>query len=124
MLHRVYPMDPSPPILAVGPAELDYEYVKFGLQTWPLTNWALYAGLTLCVAWHAAEGLQIVWNTWYATKAGVWKDNAARRAITVLISVLPVLTGVLAISREPLMIFSYVAGRYEAAFRRLVLFRT
>lgn len=123
LLHRVYPSDPSPPILSLSPAELDYEYVKFGLQQWPLTNWVLYTGLTACVAWHATEGLQIIWNTWLAGNARIWKNSAKRRLITVAASVLPVFTGILVMSREPLMVFSGTADRYETAFRRLVMFR-
>lgn len=123
LLHRVLPSNPNPPVLAVSPSELDFEYVKFGLQTWLLTNWALYAGLTIAVVWHAAEGSRIIWNTWLAGKAGIWKKNATRHTATVLAAVVPVLTGVLAISKEPLMLFSSTAERYEAAFRQHFLFR-
>ncbi|KAI0818673.1 hypothetical protein BC629DRAFT_668471 [Irpex lacteus] len=90
LLHRVLPSNPNPPVLAVSPSELDFEYVKFGLQTWPLTNWALYAGLTIAVVWHAAEGSRIIWNTWLAGKAGIWKKNATRHTATVLAAVVPV----------------------------------
>jgi succinate dehydrogenase/fumarate reductase cytochrome b subunit len=123
LLHRIWPSDPNPPILAVSPAELDYEYVKFGLQQWPVINWTMYVGLTLCVVWHAAEGSRIIWNTWMAEKTSIWKKNAKKHAITVFAVVLPVVTGLLAMAREPLMVFSSTAQRYEAAFRQHFLFR-
>ncbi|KAI0692234.1 hypothetical protein BC835DRAFT_83862 [Cytidiella melzeri] len=123
LLHRVFPSDPNPPVLAVSPAELDFEYVKFGLHQWPLTNWALYVGLTACVAWHAAEGSRIIWNTWLAAEAGIWKKNTKRHAAAVIAGVLPVLTGLFVMSRESLMLFSATAERYEAAFRHHVFFR-
>ncbi|KAI0093822.1 hypothetical protein BDY19DRAFT_919134 [Irpex rosettiformis] len=123
LLHHILPSNPNPPILAVSPSELDHEYVKFGLQKWPLINWCLYAGLTIAVVWHATEGSRIMWNTWLAGKAGVWKKNAGRHVATVIAGVLPVLTGLFAISREPLMIFASTAERYDAAFRQHFFFR-
>ena len=123
LIHRVLPSNPDPPVLAVSPSELDFEYVKFGLQQWPLINWALYTGLTVAVVWHAAEGSRIIWNTWLAGKAGIWKKNLTRQVATVLAGVVPVLAGLYAISREPLMVFMSTAERYEAAFRQHSFFR-
>ncbi|KAI0081429.1 hypothetical protein K474DRAFT_1342909 [Panus rudis PR-1116 ss-1] len=115
LIHREYPTNPSPPIYAVGPSELDYEFVKVGLQTWPWRSWFLYAGLTLSVAWHAAAGIHIIWNTWLRPHLGAGA-TLKRRIITATSCVLPVLTGVYALSREPLMAFSSLASRYQAVF--------
>ncbi|KAJ7577496.1 hypothetical protein C8J56DRAFT_367666 [Mycena floridula] len=43
--HRFSPQTLEAPILALGPSELDYEFVKFGLQQWPWRNWILYGAL-------------------------------------------------------------------------------
>ncbi|KAH7920666.1 hypothetical protein BV22DRAFT_1020802 [Leucogyrophana mollusca] len=118
--HRVNPTDPSAPIFAVGPAELDYEFVKVGLTKFPWRSWALYAGLVGCVALHAAEGLNVMRNTWFRSWAG---PSAKTRRVLAGLAVLPVLSGLFAISREPLITFSSLAGRFEAAFTRSWVYR-
>lgn len=122
LTHRVYPMDPSPPIYEVGPSELDYEFVKVSLQTWPGRSWFLYAGLTLCVVWHAAEGMRIVWNT-FLREYGAWKGTKRKRAIGAALAALPVLSGVFVMSREPLFAFSSLAMRFEQALTRSFFYR-
>ncbi|THG94390.1 hypothetical protein EW026_g7074 [Hermanssonia centrifuga] len=121
--HRVNPASPESPIYSVGPAELDFEFVKLGLQQWPGRSWFLYAGLVACVAWHAAEGMQIIWNTWLRGSLGGWKSSLKSRSITAIAVVVPVLSGLFAIWREPLMTLASSATRFEAAFQKSVLFR-
>jgi len=115
LTHRVYPMDPSPPIYAVGPAELDYELVKAGLTEWPWRSWILYGGLTLCVAWHAAEGSKVIWNLYLRDAFGAWRTTVKTRMIGASLAVAPVLTGLLVMFKEPLMVSSYQLAQFRAA---------
>ncbi|EGN96308.1 hypothetical protein SERLA73DRAFT_112545 [Serpula lacrymans var. lacrymans S7.3] len=122
--HRISPSDPAAPILAVGPAELDYEYVKFALHTWPWRSWGLYAGLVGCVSLHAAEGMGVIFNTWFRGGKKSWcipKTNT-RRLVAACVT-LPVLSGLFVFSREPLMTLSSFAGRFEAAFTQSWIYR-
>jgi hypothetical protein len=122
--HRVYPSDPSPPIFAVGPSELDWEYVKFALSTWPIRSWALYAGLVSCVALHAVEGAHIIWNAQVTRRALKLTTTKAKRYIIAITAItLPVLSGVFFASREPLMTLSSTALRFEAAFKQSFFYR-
>ncbi|TCD67984.1 hypothetical protein EIP91_011653 [Steccherinum ochraceum] len=121
--HRVYPADPSPPIYEVGPSELDYEFVKVSLQTWPWRSWFLYGGLALCVAWHAAEGLKIIWNTSLRDIYGAWRSSTRRRIIGVTLAVVPVLTGVYVMSQEPIYAFSSLAARFRHALYHSFMYR-
>lgn len=123
LVHRVYPADPAPPILALSPAELDFEYVKHGLQTWPLRSSLLYGALVLGVAWHAAEGAQIVWNTYLRGRLGGWKASVRSRAVGAALVALPVLSGVWAMWREPLMALTSNVARYQAAYTKSWIFR-
>ncbi|KAL1947231.1 hypothetical protein VTO73DRAFT_14192 [Trametes versicolor] len=115
--HRVAPTDPAPPIYAVGPSELDYEYVKFGLQNWPWRSWLGYLGFTATVAWHASEGMAITWNTWLRPYLGAPPGTKRSRTIGAFLGgVLPVATGMFFMWREPLMVFASHADRFRAAF--------
>ena len=116
LLHRVYPAEPSPPTLAFGPAELDFEFVKYGLHTWPLRSWFLYGGLTACVLWHAAAGMQIEWNTWMRGMLGPFPATARQRGAAVGALVLCVLSGLAVLAREPLMALASSVTRFEGAF--------
>jgi hypothetical protein len=129
LTHRAYPADASPPILAVGPAELDFEFVKLGLQTWPLRSWTLYAGLVCCVVLHAVEGAQVLLRVWFADRRpGLELESrrvgAIRRRVAAVGGViLPVLLGVFVVSREPLMALISLSQRYGAAFTRSFVYR-
>ncbi|KAI9059773.1 hypothetical protein FKP32DRAFT_1579266 [Trametes sanguinea] len=121
--HRVAPADPSPPIYAVGPSELDYEYVKFALQEWPWRSWFAYIGLTACLAWHAAEGMAVIWNTWLRPQLGGMPGTKRARTIwAVAAGVLPVATGMFCMWKEPLMVFASHADRFKAAFSKNPLY--
>lgn len=123
LLHRVYPRDPAAPVYELAPSELDFEYVKYGLQRWPWRSWFLYAGLTVCVAWHAAEGMQIIWNTWLRGSFGGWKSSWGKRLATVAAVVVPTLSGLYVVFREPLMAFTSSLARYEGAFTKSFVFK-
>ncbi|KAF7799702.1 hypothetical protein EIP86_010944 [Pleurotus ostreatoroseus] len=122
-VHHILPSDPAPPIEALAPAELNFEYVKYGLQRWPVRSWFLYVGLTACVAWHAAEGMQIIWNTWMRGRFGGWKSNVAKRSATVAAVLAPVLSGLFVLSKEPVIAFMSSIPRFEASFLKNFIYR-
>ncbi|KAI0806781.1 hypothetical protein C8Q74DRAFT_1362373 [Fomes fomentarius] len=121
--HRIAPSDPSPPIYAVGPSELDYEYVKYSLQEWPWRSFVGYIGLTGVIAWHAAEGMSIIWNTWLRPAFGALRQSRRTRTIGALLGTLPVATGLYLMWKEPLMVFSSHAARFHAAITKSVYFQ-
>ena len=102
---------------------MSFEFVKYGLQTWPLRSWLLYTGLVAGVAWHATEGMQIIWNTWLRDSLGSLKSTVKTRALTVAAVVAPVLSGLFFVSREPLMAFASSVTRYEGAFLKSFIFK-
>ena len=121
--HRIAPLDPSPPIYSVGPAELDYEYVKFALHEWPWRSFVGYIGFTAGVAWHAAEGMSIIWNTWLRPPLGALRPTRKTRTIGALVGVLPVATGLYFMWKEPLMVFASHAARFNAAISKSVYYQ-
>ncbi|KAI0696551.1 hypothetical protein C8T65DRAFT_710555 [Cerioporus squamosus] len=121
--HRISPSDPAPPIYSVGPSELDYEYVKFALHEWPWRSFVGYIALAAVVAWHAAEGTAIIWNTWVRPTFGVLHQTVRSRAVGAALGVLPVATGLYFMWQEPLMVFASHAARFKAAFAQSVYFQ-
>jgi len=119
LTHRVYPATPAAPIHSFGPAELDYEFVKTGLQTWPLRSWLLYTGLVGCVALHAVEGISIITATQNG-KALVLKGK--RKLVAFLVSA-PALVGLFFISRETVWALTSSMEGYVAAFTRSITYR-
>ncbi|PPQ97973.1 hypothetical protein CVT26_003122 [Gymnopilus dilepis] len=132
LTHRAYPTIEAPPIDAVGPAELNYEFVKTGLKGWPIRSWFLYGGLVLSVTLHLVDGMTLIWNTWLKDSMSLvfkrlqsWKrDNRPRRMLLALGCIaLPTLTGLYALTKEPLMTFSSIAQRYQAVFLHSIVYR-
>jgi Protein of unknown function (DUF1691) len=131
--HRLNPTSPDPPISDVGPAELDYEFVKLGLQRFPVRSWLFYAGLVFSVALHMADGATIIWNTWFkTTTTDSWSSGENgdvtrtrhRQLVTIIGgSMISVLAGLFVVSKEPPMIFSSMAKRFEAVFTRSLVYR-
>jgi len=107
---------------SVGP-ELDHEFVKLGLQTWPWRSWILYTGLIGCVVLHAVEGMDILGNTWIRDGWVKWTPSRRARRIIAGIGALPVFSGLYFVFREPLMAFPSLARCYEVAFTRSFIFR-
>ncbi|KAF4578399.1 Mitochondrial adapter protein MCP1 transmembrane domain-containing protein [Pleurotus pulmonarius] len=118
--HRLHPASPLDPIHSVGPAELDFEFVKLGLQKWPFVSWALYAGLLFSVGLHFADGASIIWNSWLKESLG-----RPRRWRTQALAALafPPLIGLWFLANEPSLVLSSTARRFEAAFRENWLYR-
>lgn len=117
--HRLVPTDASPPILAVGPAELDYEFVKTGLTRFPWRSWALYTGLVASVAVHAVEGMNILRTTWL----GASQLSSRTRKLVAGAAALPVMLGLWTLSREPLMALSSTVERYSSCLTTFWVYR-
>ncbi|KAF7375243.1 hypothetical protein MSAN_00410900 [Mycena sanguinolenta] len=126
MTHRAHPMNPAPPIFAVGPSELDFEFVKYGLSNWPWRSWLLYGGLVASVVLHAVDGERLIFNTYFGETMGRIKAAARKNLLTIGVGLVavPVLTGVFVMSREPLMVLPSTAERFHASFTLSPLFRT
>jgi succinate dehydrogenase/fumarate reductase cytochrome b subunit len=119
--HRVSPANPSPPIFAVGPAEVDYEFVKIGLARFPWRSWILYGGLVASIVVHAVEGAQIILASRFASLK--LRMRPRTRNIIAGVAAVPILAGLWTLSKEPLMVFASLAERYEAAFARSWVYR-
>ncbi|KAF9821678.1 hypothetical protein IEO21_00524 [Rhodonia placenta] len=122
LAHRYFPSDPSPPIHALGPAELDYEYVKYALHEWPWRSFFAYLALTAVVARHAAEGMGVIWNTWLRKRLGGSKGNQTTAGIMTAAIILPVASGLFVLSQEPRMVFTSTIPRFQAAFSKSLLY--
>ncbi|KAK0210129.1 hypothetical protein DFS33DRAFT_1290832 [Desarmillaria ectypa] len=125
LVHRHFPTSPAPPILEVGPSELDYEFVKVGLQTWPWRSALLYGALVTCVTLHMADGMGIIWNAYLAQSWGRMKQSLRkyRRGGLVAGVALPVLSGLIVIAREPIFAFASAAKRFQAVFLMSWIYR-
>lgn len=118
--HRDAPMLETPPIYGVGPSELDYEFVKTGLKTWPIRSALLYGGLVVLTTAHVVDGMALIWNTWLKDWLSGSRLTALKRDRRMFIGLacvaLPVLTGLYALAKEPLLTFGDMASRYKAVF--------
>lgn len=123
LVHRYYPTIEIPPISGVGPAELDYEFVKTGLNAWPWRSWLLYGGLVLSTSLHVADGLQILWTSWTGSRPWVLSNRIRRRAAMVGVLTVPALLGLYVLSREPFMAFPSLINRYRAVYLSSFLYR-
>ncbi|KAI9433893.1 hypothetical protein H4582DRAFT_1983184 [Lactarius indigo] len=111
--HRLAPADPAPPISSFSPSELDYEFVKAALSGWPRRSTILYSFLVL-------DGIGIIWSTW--SPGLKLPGRRARRALAGA-AIVPVLTGLAIIAREPLYAFASMAVRYQAALTQSIVYR-
>jgi len=124
--HRAHPTTESAPIFAVGPSELDYEFVKTGLHVWPWRSWFLYTGLIVSTSLHMADGMTIIWNTWLQDIIfGAWKRSSRNRRLGLAFTgiALPVLAGLYTLSCEPLFAFASTVNRYKASFISSFIYR-
>ncbi|KAK7032799.1 hypothetical protein R3P38DRAFT_2918943 [Favolaschia claudopus] len=125
MTHRVHPKTPAPPILALGPSELDFEFVKYGLAKFPWRSWFLYGGLVVCAVLHFVDGDRLLFNTYFGESMGRIKAASRKRllAIGTALVTLPVLAGTYVMSKEPLMILSTTAERIQACFSKSPIYK-
>ncbi|KAF9501079.1 hypothetical protein BDN71DRAFT_1479677 [Pleurotus eryngii] len=118
--HRLHPTSPLDPIHSVGPAELDFEFVKLGLQKWPFVSWGLYVGLLLSIGLHLADGANIIWNS--RLKESLGRPRRWRIQSLAMLA-FPPLIGLWFLANEPSLVLSSTARRFEAAFRENWLYR-
>lgn len=122
LTHRINPSLPDPPIFSVGPAELDYEFVKLGLSRFPVRSWLLYLSLLGVVTLHASEGMRLIWNTRVQGPLGSVMKRRTSRIFNALIA-LPAVAGLVVMSQESLMMLSSTADRLVAALQHSIIFR-
>ncbi len=117
MTHRILPTSPEAPIYEVGPSELDYEFVKFGLQQWPWKSAFLYGGLVLFMGMHMVDGAVLLWNTYLAagSSRGRVKDSPKKFWLSGMVSGM-VVAGLAAVAVEAPLVFSSTAKRFESVF--------
>ncbi|KIO31161.1 hypothetical protein M407DRAFT_68356 [Tulasnella calospora MUT 4182] len=120
--HRLYPSIPDPPINALSPGELDYEYVKFGLQAWPWRNTLLYLVLVAGTATHALEGARAMIRFWQPGAAPP-KEWGWKRWSTVAAVVGSAAVGILTLKGETLIVTSRAASRISSAWKHSILYR-
>jgi len=124
LVHRYYPTLRTDSISSVGPSSLDYEFVKYGLYTWPWRSWFLYVSMIGSVALHIADGTALIWNTWFKNSNGWGKlSRKTRRVISIAGIVVPVLSGLVVMVREPPFIMSFLANRYRVTYMQSFVFR-
>jgi len=121
LTHRIYPSLPIPPISSLGPSELDYEFVKVGLETWPWRSWILYSGLVGCVTLHSVEGMRVVWRSWGTGEPGLLKGWG--RWIIAGSAFVIVLAGMGNIAAEPLYIPNFLLSRIKSSYAQSWVYR-
>lgn len=136
LTHRLYPTITANPILAVGPAELDFAFVQAGLAAWPVRSALMYAGLVCAGAVHAAEGVSLLRRRYLSTTKApsaegqirapskrIITPRVQRIALALGLGALPVLAGVYTLAREPTFVFADLASRYHAVFTQSWVYR-
>jgi hypothetical protein len=85
----------------------------------------LYGALVLGVALHAADGVGVLWSMWTPKLKAKMMELPGRRARRALAgaAVLPVLTGLAVVAREPLFAFASTMERYRAALTQSFVYR-
>lgn len=132
LLHRLNPANPIPPILSLGPSQLDYEFVKVGLAVWPVMSWTLYSALVVGMMFHAVEGAAIMFRVFKrGTAPSEPKDRRRRKERTAIMKniaasagISTVLGGLAVIATEPLNVSRVLMSRIEASFMLQSMFRS
>ncbi|KAI6097957.1 hypothetical protein EDD16DRAFT_1889479 [Pisolithus croceorrhizus] len=120
---------------ALGSSELDFEFVKTAIKTWPWRSWILYTGLVGSVLVHAAEGASIIYTRYIRGRValpsrpsprgsdrGLTRGN--RRTVVIAgVTALLVLTGLWVVSREPTFALSSVVRRCQVTMMGTWLYR-
>lgn len=117
--HRVLPSDAAPPVLALSPSELNFEFVKVGLSAWPVRSWALYTGLVFCGFAHAFEGWNVVLKRWGGGE-GIGKTT---RRILAGVGIWTVLSGLTVLNKEPLSLLQSTFSRINSSYLGSVVYR-
>jgi len=119
LVNRYYPSLDEAPIFGLSPSQLNYDYINYGLAHWPIRTWILYGVMVPAVCLHAAEGVITVARRHLRLnlKRGVWSRSL------VLAGAFLTLTGLIAISKETILIYSGEAARYFAAYQKSLLYK-
>lgn len=123
--NRLDPTIPELPIAALGPSELDYEFVKFGLQKWPWRSALLYSGLVIGTLIHSAEGAAILWEKYVSKRIGErWEaTRMSKRRIQAAVIALLTLSGALVVWKEDLTPLSSLLSRFDATYTTSFFYR-
>jgi hypothetical protein len=115
-LHRLAPQ--SAAAEAFGPAQLDMEFVKTGLQQWPIRSWLLYSGLVAATLLHTADGLFVIalYQRIRAKSRQTWRTVGA-------LATVPALTGLYVMRKEPVIASSGLVKNFIAAFKEAHVYR-
>ncbi|KAG8844545.1 hypothetical protein FRB96_003015 [Tulasnella sp. 330] len=121
LTHRINPSIRAAPILSLSPSELDYEYIKYGLQTWPLRSTLLYAGLVVCGITHGMEGSMLLSRVWM--KSSAWRVEKWKKSSIVMGGAMVVMVGVLTLGVEPLSTSKGLMTRFHAAWTHSIAYQ-
>ncbi|KAJ3891318.1 hypothetical protein GG344DRAFT_47633 [Lentinula edodes] len=131
-IHRILPQTTTPPVLSLGPSELDYSFVQYGLQRWPARTWAMYAVLVGAAITHAVEGSRVLMGN-FGLESSVKKPSSncvvpmnpkVRRKILAAALALPVLSGLYVLYKERLYLFADMGRRLEGVYRLSWIYNT
>ncbi|KAF5367660.1 hypothetical protein D9757_010967 [Collybiopsis confluens] len=137
-IHRLAPTESSPPVLSLGPSELDYSFVQYGLQIWPIRTWTMYTALVGATILHAVEGARVLVGSTTPTPSSLESQSAEkpsndpktpmsprlRRKVLAAALALPVLSGLYFLYTEPLYIFPDMAKRLAGMYRSSWIYST
>jgi hypothetical protein len=121
LTHRIHASDPTPPISALSPGDLNFEFVKYGLARWPVISWTIYTGLVGAAAVHAVDGWTLLLRMW--CNARITRQWGWGRLTIVAGAVTGALTGLLVIASEPRLVSRSLAARFLAVYQRSVIYR-
>ncbi|KAF8485637.1 hypothetical protein JB92DRAFT_1538171 [Gautieria morchelliformis] len=119
LTHRVIPSDTSPPISALSPSELNFEFVKAGLAGWPVRSSVLYAGLVLCGVVHTFEGWDVILRMWGGGK-GLGRKT---RRILAGVGIGTVLSGLFYSAKESLLVLQSTLAQINASYLASAIYR-
>lgn len=120
LTNRLIPSTSTPPIQALSPSELDYDYVKIGLMVWPFRSTLIYGSLLISTALHGGEGVNIILRTWLPRAKRM--SAAAKRLVTSTV-VSTVVFGLVCIAREPFpILLRATQDRILASYRSLWIY--
>lgn len=126
LVNRLYPMFPDPPILSLGPGELDYEFVKYGFKNWPWRSTLFYSGLIGGVVLHASEGASLLWDRYISAAPPHARRSQAtitsRRVLSALTFLL-LCSGASALWNEDSAILPSALARFDAIYNLSFVYR-
>ena len=126
LIHRFYPSDPSPPISSLGPGQLDYSFVQYALQNWPIRSTILYMTLTSATIMHAIEGSSLLWKRYFTNPRSHSEESVQRgrnRRFIGIAGILATLSGLFTLWMEPIaMPLPSLLTRFDAILRTSLLF--